>query len=306
MQERRAIVIVNPISGHRSRLVTVEGLAAGLARHGVLLEVWPTEGPGDARRLARKAAAEGVDMVVAAGGDGTVNETAHGLLESGGAGTHLGILPFGTSNLVARELAIPLDPQGAAAVLATGEPVRMDVGIVNGRPFLACVGVGWDAHVVRNLSASRKGHIRFHSYLGPMLRAAFKYPFHRLTVTTAEGETAAGELAIVLNARPYAAFFTPVPQARSDDGFLDCLVLEKRGALDLPRWLWRGLRGTLSTDKCATVLRSTGFRIDAEEPIDYQIDGDVGAETPVDILVRPGALRVLAPAPLRDQEPPHA
>ena len=67
----------------------------------------------------------------------------------------------------------------------------MDVGIVNGLPFLACVGVGWDAHVVRSLSESRSGHIRFHSYVRPMLRAAFQCPFHRLTVTTAEGATAA-------------------------------------------------------------------------------------------------------------------
>jgi diacylglycerol kinase family enzyme len=100
---------------------------------------------------------------------------------------------------------------------------------------------------------------------------------------------------MVFNTKPYAAFFTPVPGARRDDGVLDALVLSKVGLLDVPRFTWKGLRGTLDRDGSARVLRSTAFRIEGARPLPVQIDGDVGGETPLDILVRPAALTVLVP-----------
>lgn len=295
------VVISNPISGRSSRRAALARFNDLLTARGRAVLVHETTGPGDGAARAAQAAREGVDIVVAAGGDGTVNDVASGLLEVADTPTRLGILPFGTSNLVARELGIPLDPVGAGDVIAEGVARRFDVGVVDGRVFLACVGFGWDASIVRSLSSVRKGHIGFTSYVRPTWSATWGYSFPELTVRAEGGEEARGEIVVVLNARPYAAFFTLSPDARPDDGLLDVVVLKRRGPLDVPRWMMRALRGTLLRDRGATLLRTARLSVTGGVPVPYQIDGDVGGDTPADMLVRPGALRVLAP-PARDQD----
>ncbi|HKC12270.1 MAG TPA: diacylglycerol kinase family protein, partial [Vicinamibacteria bacterium] len=111
---------------------------------------WPeltvrlTEGPRNARELAREAVAEGTDLLLVAGGDGTVNEAAQGMI---GSETMLGVVPMGSGNGLARSLGIPLHPGQALSALEAGVPRRMDVGLVNGEPFLNVAGAGFDAAV---------------------------------------------------------------------------------------------------------------------------------------------------------------
>lgn len=293
---RRVAIVVNPISGSSSRGRALAEFRATLAAAGVDAVVRETRAPGDGAAIARESAQEGVDVVVAAGGDGTVNEVAHGLVDAGPAAPALAILPRGTSNLVARDLGLPFGAAANARIVAGGATSPMDVGYVGKRLFVACVGVGWDAHVVRLLSKARKGHITFSTWARPIARAMLDYEFEPLRVVAADGSAAEGVVAIAFNTRPYAAFFTPVPGARRDDGLLDVLVLARAGLLDVPRIAWKGRRGTLGEDRSATVLCSTSFRVEAARPLPVQIDGDVGGETPVDILVRPAAIRVLVPA----------
>jgi YegS/Rv2252/BmrU family lipid kinase len=293
---RKVAIVVNPISGSRSRERALREFVSALEDGGVAVRVRPTRGPGDGAVIAREESAAGTDVVVAAGGDGTVNDVATGLAAAGAGAAALAILPRGTSNLVARDLGLPFRARNNARLILTGVTVPLDLGSANGRPFVACVGVGWDAHVVKLLSRARTGHIRFATWLRPITQALLEYEFEPLRVVAEDGRTAEGALAIVFNTRPYAAFFTPVPGARRDDGLLDVLVLAKGGLADLPRWAWKGHAGTLGGDRSATVLRSTRFRIEAAKPLPVQIDGDVGGETPLDILVRPAAIRVIAPA----------
>jgi diacylglycerol kinase (ATP) len=292
---RKVAVVVNPISGSGPRDRALAEFTSALEAAGCTVRVRPTRGPGDGAVIAREESAAGTDVVVAAGGDGTVNDVATGLASMGGAAAALAILPRGTSNLVARDLGLPFRARDNARLVAEGATVPMDLGMANERPFVACVGFGWDAHVVRLLSRARTGHIRFSTWVKPIAQALLEYEFEPLRVTAKDGTTAEGALAIVFNTRPYAAFFTPVPGARRDDGLLDVLVLAKGGLIDLPRWAWKGRAGTLDRDRSATVMRSTGFRVEADKPLPVQIDGDVGGETPLDILVRPAALRVIAP-----------
>ena len=296
---RTAAIVVNPISGSGSRERALREFRETLEGAGIAVKLRPTRGPGDGAVIAREEAALGTDVVVAAGGDGTVNDVASGLAGVEGKAPALAILPRGTSNLVARDLGLPFRARDNARVVIEGFESPMDVGVANGRVFVACVGVGWDAHVVRLLSKARKGHISFSTYAQPIAKAMLDYEFEPLRVVAADGTSAEGVVAIVFNTRPYAAFFTPVPGARRDDGLLDVLVLARAGLLDVPRLAWKGRMGTLGDDKSATVLRSTAFRIEAKRPLPVQIDGDVGGETPLDILVRPAAIRVIAPAAKR-------
>ncbi len=301
-------MLVNPISGRRSGADAVDRFRAALEGSDLSCRVRPTQAAGDAALFAREEAERGTAIVVAAGGDGTVNEVASGLLEAPESPTALALLPRGTSNLVARHLGVPLVPEGAARALRDGTPTPMDVGIANGRVFLACVGVGWDAHVVERLSARRKGNIGFHSYAIPIVQAVRGYRQQPMRVETVDGDVAEGVLTLVLNTRPYAALFTPAPAASTRDGLLDVLVLRRGAILDLARWALRAVQGRLVDDHGATYLRTRSLRIEADAPLPFQRDGDVGGTTPVDILVRPGALRVIRPdtpklAPPSPQEP---
>jgi YegS/Rv2252/BmrU family lipid kinase len=294
---RRVAIVVNPISGSGSRARALAEFTDALADAGLEAVVHPTRGPGDGARIAKEAAAAGVDVVVAAGGDGTVNEVARGLVEIPAArAPALGVLPRGTSNLVARDLGLGFRVRDAARVVIDGAATPMDVGYANGRLFVACVGVGWDAHVVRLLAKARKGHIGFSTWLAPIAKAAVEYEFAPMRVVASNGASAEGVFAMFFNTRPYAAFFTPLPDARRDDGRIDALVLKRSTFLDMPRWAWKGRFGTLASDESATVLLGREFRVESARALPVQIDGDVGGETPVDILVKPAALRVLVPA----------
>jgi len=293
---RRAVLLVNPISGSARRARAVERYAEELGAHGVAIEIRPTRGPGDGAVLAREAAAEGVDVLVAAGGDGTVNEVARGLLEVPGSPSVLAVLPLGTSNLVARHLGIPLHPpHRAAAGVADGEVVRVDVARAGGRPFLACAGVGFDAHVVATLSAQRRGHIGFSSYAAPTLRAVREYRAAPLRVTDDGGAVHDAHHVLVLNMRPYAAFLTPVPDASATDGLLDVVLLRGDGVVRLARWTLRAALGRLVADRDAVHLRTSRLRVESAGTAPVQIDGDVGGATPVDMLVVPRALAILRP-----------
>ncbi len=294
---RRVAIILNPVSGAAGRERDVARFSDVLRTKGCEPVLRPTRGPGDAPVLAREEAAAGASVIVAAGGDGTLNEVACGLRPLGDAAPPVAILPFGTSNLVARALGVPFKAERAAEVAADGLVVRLDVAEVGPRTMLACAGIGWDAHVVRALAARRKGHITFGTWLRPIWSALREYRFPRFTVTAADGTTADGVFAIVLNCAPYAAFFRPDPSARPDDGVLECLLVREATAATMVRLAWKARRGTMALDSAVTALRSTSFRVTSETPVPWQVDGDVGADTPVDILVRPGAVRLLRPRP---------
>src|SRR5215467_9489393 len=144
-----AIIIANPTSGavgfpHQPQ--SFDETLAFLRNHGWKVELWYTQAKGDGEQLARQAVAQKADLVIAAGGDGTINEIIQGLA---GSETSLGVLPNGTVNVWARELGIPLDGAGARAVLVNGRMRRIDLGCVNGRYFLLMVGIGLDGEVIQ-------------------------------------------------------------------------------------------------------------------------------------------------------------
>ena len=208
---------------------------------------------------------------------------------------------------------MPFNAREAAIVAADGEPFQIDAADVTdstGRPartMLACAGVGWDAHVVRALAENRKGHITFGTWLRPIASALRDYRFPRFRVTATSGADAGrveeGVFAIALNCAPYAAFFLPEPAARPDDGLIDLLLVRNASALTMLRLAWkarrfghrRNTRNTMANDGAVVTLRGRSFRIDGDTAVPYQIDGDVGGVTGVDILVRPRAIRLMRP-----------
>jgi len=260
------------------------------------LQIALTEWPGHARELAEKAAAEQADLVLAVGGDGTVNEVAGGLLDSR---TALGIVPVGSGNGLARALGLPLDPQRAVHALERAVPRRMDVGLANGRPFVNVAGAGFDAAVGHEFHqhGRRGGRRGIWPYVRLSLKRVLSYEPRQYRLTGGGQQLDARALVVALfNGRQYGAGAVMAPRARFDDGLLDVVVLEAA-----PWWEYvlaapRAFLGSLERFRRYHTLQVSAAVLESDEPFEHHRDGE--PELPcarVELSVRPGALRVLVP-----------
>ena len=306
--KRRMLVIVNPYAttvSDRLRNLVVYALQS---RYSV--EAIDTEKRDHATQICREAAREGYDVVVAFGGDGTVNEAANGLV---GSETPLTALPGGSTNVWARTLGIPNDVVDATEHLLRMaddfRPRRVDLGRANGRHFVFASGVGLDASVVervdrRPLRKARYG-AWYYSYaaVGIFTR---RYLVHPPLVRVRAGErTVEGVTVIVQNSDPFTYFrqrpIRVTEDAGLDTGTLSAAVLKKATALELPTLIPR-----LLSSRARTVLRHRQvanlgelgeLRVDAidERPFPVQVDGDfIGEYREVEFRAAPGALLAVA------------
>jgi YegS/Rv2252/BmrU family lipid kinase len=267
----RTCFILNPTAGPNRRRDT----PALIAQHFGPLEadyvVRLTERAGHAVELAAAAAAEGYEVVVAVGGDGTVNEVGRGLL---GTSAALGIVPQGSGNGLARHLKVPLNLAAALRRLAKPDFSRMDVGRINGHPFFCTAGLGFDAHVSQHFAQA--GTRGLSTYVKVTLREyrRFRAVPVRIDMNGQELlETSCYVLAFA-NASQYGnnAYIAPLADLR--DGLLDVCLID-----DLP--VWRALKvglglamGTLPQSKAAEYFRTAQARVSAPEPLGFHVDGD--------------------------------
>lgn len=262
-----------------------------------------TAGPDDARRLATEAVAEGFDLIVAAGGDGTANEVLNGLGDApdGFARARLGILPLGTVNVFARELKLPLKVERAWDVLLRGRETKIDLprvefslnGVAQKRYFCQLAGAGLDARAIELVDWQHKKSVGKLAYVIAGLKAlGEKKP--QITVR-ANGQSATGELVLVGNGRFYGGSFALLPRADLCDGVLDICVL--------PRINWTALlrsapglllRGTLPAS-VAQHLRATRFELSSESAAAFELDGEWVGKLPVTFAIEREKLRVVVP-----------
>lgn len=287
----KGIIIFNPAAG---RGKTAHLREDAERRLGADWQWRPTERPGHAVELARGAAGEGAPVVAAFGGDGTVGDVARGIL---GTESALGILPMGTGNDVARNLGLPLDLGVACDTLAGGKTRRVDMGAINGTPFLNNAGTGFDARVMQTMNTS----IRFvrgkPAFVLAILKMFPSFQAFALTIQQDGGapETFPAMMLSVLNGRMYGAGMLACPDARMDDGALDVLVIT---AMPKPRLLAlfpKVIAGQHVGHPAVRLFRARELAIRCDPPQPLNIDGDVSGTTPAEIVVRPGALRVVAP-----------
>jgi diacylglycerol kinase family enzyme len=269
-----------------------------------------TEARGHATELCREAAHEGYDVVVAFGGDGTVNEAANGLL---GSPTPLSCLPGGSANVFGKMLGIPGDPVDATehllAMADDWRPRKVDLGVVNGRCFTFASGLGLDASVVERVDANP----RLKARLGPwfftwvavstfMRRYLVRPP--RLKVRTADGEELDGVTAIIQNGSPFTYFLDrPIEVAEGaalDSGALAAGVLRRATLLGGPSIAWRAFsrHARVTRHRQVTGLAdATGLTVSSadERPLPLQVDGDyLGEVSEARYSVLPEALNVVA------------
>jgi YegS/Rv2252/BmrU family lipid kinase len=294
----KGVAILNPRAG----------LAAARARaalersaHWRGLEVRLTTAPGDARRFASEAAAAGAEIVLAIGGDGTANETAWGLL---GTSTALGLVPMGSGNGLARTLGVPLKPDAALAVLAEAVPRAMDVGMVNGRPFLNVAGAGFDAQVGLDFHehGRRGGRRGVFTYVWLAVLRIMKYRAESW-VLEAGGQKVEGRAYIVafVNGRQYGGGAMLVPGARLDDGLLDIVVIDDAPALEMAWNAQRLFFGTLAQYRRYRHVASSVAVVTAANPTPHHRDGEPeGPAVRLEVSILPRALRILVPRKTAD------
>jgi diacylglycerol kinase (ATP) len=213
------VIVFNPVAGRRRAQLLWRVLDV-LVANGVRLDLAETHRPGHAESLARDAAQRGETMVVAAGGDGTIAEVANGLM---GSSARLGVIPLGTANVLAHELGLPFSPRAVAAALAFGRTCQLWPGLAHGadgsRMFVQMLGVGFDAHVVRNVSFPLKEIFGKGAYALQSARelTRYRFPVIRLRIDDLETEAAS---VIISKGRLYGGRFRLAAEAMpADPGF---------------------------------------------------------------------------------------
>jgi diacylglycerol kinase family enzyme len=304
---RRMLVIVNPYATTVSE--GLKNLVVYALRGRYDVTAVDTQAPGHATELCREAAQQGYDVVVAFGGDGTVNESANGLI---GSDTPLCCLPGGRANVWCRLLGIPADVVDATehllAIAHDWQPRRVDVGRVNERVFLFSSGVGLDASVVERVDANPRLKARLGEYyyawaaVNTLHRRYIVHP-PRLEAS-ADGTSALGVSAVVQNAEHYTYFGDrPVDMADGSglqSGDLSAIVLHRATPLEVPTMGWRALAKRARVTDHRRVTGFAGFtemqiRSADERLLPLQVDGDyIGDVAQADFSVLPQALLIVA------------
>ena len=258
------------------------------AKAGPNVTLAPTRGPGDATRLAAEGQRTGHEIIVAAGGDGTINEVVNGL-----TGGTLGVLPLGTVNVYARELGIPLRLEQAWTVLERGATRVVDVGVAGARRFVQLAGVGFDAAAVRGVSWELKKKLGPLAYVVAGVRV-LRGPWPAIEVVVDGVVRARGAAVLVGNGRLYGGSFRLFPQARLDDGLLDVCVFERVTLPATVRHGWGVLRAAHGRQRGVHCWQAASFECRAAAPL--EVDGEDAGDAPVRFGVLPGALRVVTPS----------
>jgi YegS/Rv2252/BmrU family lipid kinase len=291
----RASVVVNPLAGGRRGAGFDPGATRTLvsrlaADAGLTADVRISDRAGGVRLCVEAAVQAGADLVVAWGGDGTVNEAASVLA---GSGVALGIVPAGSGNGLARELRIPRAPARALQIAFAGRVAPIDAGLVGDRLFVNVAGFGFDARIARrfNASGAARGFLR---YVRWTVAEAFAYEPRHYAVTWDDGRFDGTALFIVFaNSRQFGNGARIAPEARLDDGRLELVVVRPTSPV---RDLWRARRlftGTLSRDPGVVRASLAAAAVGSGEGLEGHVDGESLDEAAgVQVRVWPGALRV--------------
>lgn len=291
----RVLVIHNPAAGRgRARF---DATLAELRRLGCTPEILATGRRGDAEDLARAAARLGFDRVVAAGGDGTINEAVNGLA---GGGLPLALLPLGTANVLAIEIGLDLTPRVLARTILHGTPSKVCLGRVRGaagqsRLFATVAGAGADAHAVAHVDLVGKKLLGTGAYYAEMARQLLVFPFptYRIEVDGSRYEAAS---VVVSNGRHYAGRYVLAPEADITEPSFQVCLFERGGRLAALRYVLAMQLDRLTEEPDYRIVTGRKVRVEGPAGDPVQADGDIVAALPVDIEVVPDALDLVMPA----------
>lgn len=289
---KKGILIINPIAGTRSKQGLKELVKKRLHSVGIEIDTAVTGGSGDAFRIASEAVEKKYDIVVSAGGDGTVNEIANALSFSD---TVLGIMPYGSGNGLARSVGVPQDPVAALKLIEEGHILNCDRGIVNGNPFYCTFGIGFDAAVSEKFaSMKRRGRI---TYIRSAIREFLNYRSQAYAIAI-DGKiiTEKALLIAVCNAPQYGNNAYIGPKAKLTDGLLDVTVVHSDNPLNTLLMSMDMFTGMLDKNRGIGTFKAPALTIVRTEDGPVHLDGEpmqMGKKLSIECEKK--ALKVFAP-----------
>ncbi|MEO3430953.1 lipid kinase [Pelagibius sp. CAU 1746] len=287
---RSVLVLTNKHSGGADN--GLEPAVRRLEDAGLSVTLAAPESVDDLRRRIRDS---GDSTVILAGGDGTMNAAAPALMS---LERPFGILPLGTANDLARTLEIPFDTVQAAAVIAAGRTRRIDLGLIDGRPFFNVASIGLSAEVAREHEGERKKRLGVLNYPLSAWQAFRRHrPFRAELVVDGEPIRCLCMQVAVGNGRHYGGGMTVDEKAQIDDGWLRVYYLRPAGPLAMLRVLPALRFGWLRRAPEAEVKRAKRVELRTRRPRAVNVDGELDGMTPVVVEVLPGAVEVFAPPP---------
>ncbi|HEY9857305.1 MAG TPA: diacylglycerol kinase family protein [Stenomitos sp.] len=295
IERPRLCILLNPVSGPtRTRGVEWEWLAADAEQAGWRAELIRSEGPGDIERLAREAVAGGVRRLVVVGGDGSINEAVQAVV---GTEVELGLVPAGTSNILANELGIPDDFRQAARLAFTGRALAIDVGRANDRYFTLMLGIGYDVSTIEVMWPQLKRLMGQVAYTVAGFQAFVQHRAVRMRVEI-DG-TRMRRLVyflVVANTRLYGMASTKVAEhADVRDGLFDVVIIRARAWYHVIISMLRIFFRIKSPFEKVETIRGREVTIRSSRKVRYQLDGDAAGTLPVKVSMLPQALRIIAP-----------
>ena len=293
---RKAVIVLNPVAGRGRGLRAAESveravrLALGPTCSVSRRLTSPEEG---AEELAREAVREGADLIIAAGGDGTLHGVVNG---AAGAPATVAQIPLGTGNDFARAVGIPARPAEAAGVLASGHAALVDLGKLGNQLFINAAGCGFDAAVAERVNRGFRSLGGPSAYIAAVIATLLSYRATVMTITV-DGQRVERRamLCAVANGTGYGGGMRLAPEARWDDGMLDVCIVAECSRIEFLRAFPQVFRGAHTHHPKVQMLRGKRMTVESDPPVGVLVDGEITGTTPVIIETVPSALRFVVP-----------
>jgi YegS/Rv2252/BmrU family lipid kinase len=292
LTKKRIIFIVNPISGGSRKDQLVNQIDTTIDKNKYHSEMFYTDGPGHATEICREQAKNQMDIVVAVGGDGSVNEVAKGLI---GSDTALGIIPAGSGNGLAHHLKIPVNPKKALEIINGGKTLKIDTGSINKELFVSIAGIGFDGLVAYRFSQDKR-----RGFLAYARIVAEEYPNYkpRKYKIQINGKTIKTRALFIgfANSDQFGYNTTIAPHAKIDDGLLDIIIMQKPSIIEIPLLAnllyWR----MIDKWKNMKIIKASELTVEMRKKRWVNVDGEpmvIGKK--LNIKVNPQSLNILVP-----------
>lgn len=292
LPQKKIIFIVNPISGHGKQSDFGEAVESFLDKGKFRFKIFETELPGHATTICQSAIQEGADIVVAVGGDGTVNETARALV---GTGILLGVVPTGSGNGLARHLHLPFGFKRAIEVINRSNSMLIDTATIDGQVFVSVAGVGFDALVARKFAKSPKRG--FLSYARITISSYFSYKPKKYMLTIDGQEILRRALMISFaNSSQFGNNTSIDPGAMLDDGLIDVCIVKRVPIRRLPIVSPLLFLHRFDRTDYVEIIKAREVRVTRKRGKYIHIDGDpVQCEKTFEVKILPLSLNIIIP-----------
>ena len=286
----KVLVILNPVSGKRRGRKILDCVFSELKKHEIHATVEETKHKNHAREIAQKVQPDEIDEIITIGGDGTINEIAQGLTDSGNLNCRIAVIPAGVGNFIARNLGINKNYKKAVNIAINGKTKEIDIfeaksESLGTRTVLGCLGVGFDSIIVREIDIMRKNkRLTKLSYCVHCLKNAFRRTHDKIQITV-DDAVIDGDFYWIeaVNTREYGGGFVFSPDADCRDGLLDVIAFEKPLNKNKLHYAWGLSTGRMLKYSWVKLHRCHKLKISSENALPVQIDGDIAGVTPVEI-----------------------